>query len=303
MTDEKKTPDLDGEDNALAELDEKELAEMAESSKPEDADAPEGEEEDDEELNEMGLLDHLDELRVRLSKAAIAFVLGTCVCYAFAEYLFGYLIIPLKSVMGETEHLIYTGLAEGFITYIKLAAIAGFFATSPFIFYQFWAFVAPGLYKEERRWVIPIAIFTAMFFVGGACFGYFKVFPIAFEFFAGFENESIKLLPSVKEYLSLAIKLLFAFGISFELPLVIFFLARLGVVDAKWLRAKRKFAILMAFIVGAMLTPPDPFSQVMMAGPLIILYEIGVLAAHFFGKKKPEAEPEDDSDEADQAAA
>ncbi|WP_420810704.1 twin-arginine translocase subunit TatC [Desulfovibrio ferrophilus] len=245
----------------------------------------------------MGLLDHLDELRKRVTKAALAFIIGTCASYAFAEHLFGYLIIPLKSVLGETEQLIYTGLAEGFITYIKLSAIAGFFAMSPFIFYQFWAFVAPGLYKEERRWVAPIALFTALFFVGGACFGYFKVFPIAFEFFAGFENESIKLLPSVKEYLSLAIKLLFAFGISFELPLVIFFLARLGIVDAKGLRSKRKYAILMAFVVAAMLTPPDPFSQGMMAGPLIILYEIGILAAHFFGKKKPVPEDEEESAE------
>lgn len=306
MTDDKQTPELEGDDdNAQAEMDEQEIAEL---SQPDDdaegSDAPDGEdaEADEDELQEMGLLDHLDELRVRISKAAIAFILGTCACYAFAEYIFGYLIIPLKSVLGETEQLIYTGLAEGFITYIKLAAIAGFFATSPFIFYQFWAFVAPGLYKEERRWVVPIAMFTAMFFVGGACFGYFKVFPIAFEFFAGFENESIKLLPSVKEYLSLAIKLLFAFGISFELPLVIFFLARLGIVDSKGLRAKRKYAILMSFIVAAMLTPPDPFSQSMMAGPLIILYEIGIWAAHFFGKKRPEPEEDEDDDEASEAA-
>lgn len=252
-------------------------------------------EEGDEGLAEMGLMDHLDELRVRMMRAAIAFVIGTCACYAFAEQIFGYLILPLKSVIGETEHLIYTGLAEGFITYIKLGAIAGFFVMSPYIFYQFWAFVAPGLYKEERRWVIPIALFTALFFVAGSCFGYYKVFPIAFEFFAGFENESIKMLPAVKEYLSLAIKLLFAFGFAFELPLVIFFLARLGVVNSKGLRQKRKYAVLMAFIVAAILTPPDPFSQCLMAGPLIVLYEVGIWAAHFFGKKEPRNQTAEES--------
>lgn len=260
------------------------------------------EDEDDAELQEMGLLDHLDELRVRLSKAAIFFVLGTFACYAFAEQIFGYLILPLKATIGETEHLIYTGLAEGFITYLKLSAIAGFFVTSPFIFYQLWAFVAPGLYKEERRWVIPISLFTAMFFTGGSMFGYFKVFPIAFEFFAGFENEHIQLLPSVKEYLSLAIKLLFAFGFAFELPLFIFFLARLGVVSSVGLRKQRKYAVLMSFIVAAILTPPDPFSQSLMAGPLILLYELGIWLAHFFGKKKPEPEV-DDSDESESAPA
>ena len=300
MTDEKNAPEMDdAEETALAELDEAEVAEMEKGADADPGEEPEGgdEEEDEEELQEMGLMDHLDELRVRMVRAAIAFIVGTCACYAFAEQLFGYLILPLKVVLGEHDTLIYTGLAEGFITYIKLAAIAGFFVTSPYIFYQFWAFVAPGLYKEERRWVIPIALFTALFFVGGSCFGYFKVFPIAFEFFAGFENESIKMLPAVKEYLSLAIKLLFAFGFAFELPLFIFFLARLGVVSSKGLREKRKYAILMSFVVAAALTPPDPFSQCLMAGPLIILYELGVWVAHFFGKKEPRRKAAEDAAE------
>ncbi|MBU1001227.1 MAG: twin-arginine translocase subunit TatC [Proteobacteria bacterium] len=303
MTDDKLNPELEEpEDNAFAEMDEQEIAEQkaaADTAAEDAADASaDSEDEEDGEQREMGLLDHLDELRIRVSRAAIAFILGTVACYAFAEQIFGYLVIPLKSVLGETEQLIYTGLAEGFITYIKLASIAGIFIMSPYIFYQFWAFVAPGLYKEERRWVVPLALCSAFFFVGGACFGYFQVFPIAFKFFAGFENEHIRLLPSVKEYLALAIKLLFAFGLSFELPLVIFFLARLGIVDAKGLRGKRKYAILVAFIVSAMLTPPDPFSQLMMAVPLLILYEVGILGAHFFGKKKPVPEAESTEEDA-----
>ncbi|WP_461210747.1 twin-arginine translocase subunit TatC [Desulfocurvus sp. DL9XJH121] len=305
MTDEEKTsPEMD-EETALAERPEGDVVEAdpVDDEAAEDAESSEdGEQPEDDELAEMGLMDHLDELRVRMVRAALAFVVGTCACYAFAEQLFGYLIIPLTDVIGEGEHLVYTGLAEGFITYIKLAAIAGFFATSPFIFYQFWAFVAPGLYKEERRWVVPIALFTALFFVGGSLFGYFKVFPIAFEFFAGFETEHIKLLPAVKEYLSLAIKLLFAFGFAFELPLVIFFLARLGVVSSEGLRKKRKYAILMSFVVGAALTPPDPFSQALMAGPLIVLYEIGIWLAYFFGKNEPrKLAKQAEADEADEA--
>ncbi len=243
-----------------------------------------------DQVAEMGLLEHLTELRIRLTRAVIAFAIGTAACYSFARYLFFYLIVPLKEVMGETDQLVYTGLAEGFITYLKLSAIAGFFITSPYIFYQFWAFVAPGLYKEERRYILPIALFSAFFFILGSSFGYFKVFPIAFEFFAGFETEYIKMLPAVKEYLSLAIKMLFAFGLSFELPLIIFFLARLGVVTAKGLRKFRKFAILGSFITAAILTPPDPFSQALMAGPLIVLYEIGILAAHLFGRKPKKEE-------------
>jgi sec-independent protein translocase protein TatC len=249
-------------------------------------DAAEEDAEDDE-LVEMGLLDHLEELRIRLTRCVIAVIVGLFACYGFAEQIFDYLLMPLKPILPEGSTLIFTGLPEGFFTYIKLSAFAGLFLTSPYLFYQIWAFIAPGLYKEERRWGIPVALFSAIFFTAGACFGYFVVFPIAFEFFMGFETELIKPLPSLKEYLSFSLKLLMAFGVAFELPLFIFFLARLGMVSSKWLREKRKYFVLVAFITSAVLTPPDIVSQCFMAGPLIILYELGIVVAWMFGKAEP----------------
>ncbi|WP_084457762.1 twin-arginine translocase subunit TatC [Desulfocurvus vexinensis] len=261
----------------------------AEAADAADAAAAPGEE---PELQEMGLLGHLEELRVRLTRVAIAVVVGACASYAFAEYLYRFIVDPLMPFVSG-GHLIYTSPAEGFITYIKLAAVAGVFLTSPYSFYQMWAFIAPGLYKEEKRYIAPLAFVSAVLFVGGALFSYYKVTPLAYAFFASFDNEFMVMLPSVKESLSMGLKLLFAFGIAFELPLVIFFLARLGVVSSAGLRRNRKYAILGAFIVGALLTPPDPASQSLMAIPLIILYEIGIWLAHYFGKKPAPAEDEE----------
>lgn len=264
--------------------------EAARDEAPEDGAAPD---EDDEELQEMGLLGHLEELRYRMTRIAIAVVVGALACYAFSEYLYRFLIDPLMPYISG-GHLIYTSPAEGFITYLKLSAVGGIFLTSPYSFYQLWSFVAPGLYKEEKRYIVPLALTSAVLFVGGAAFSYYKVSPIAYEFFSSFDNEFMTMLPSVKESLSMGLKLLLAFGVAFELPLVIFFLARLGVVSSKGLRAKRKYAVLFAFITSAMLTPPDPASQTLMAVPLVILYEIGLWLAHFFGKKK---DPEEDEGE------
>jgi len=258
-----------------------------------------------DELPEMGLLEHLDELRSRLTRAFIAAFVGLLACYSFAQQIFDYLLEPLKPLLPEGSHLIFTSLPEGFFTYIKLSAVAGIFLTSPYIFYQLWQFVAPGLYKDERRWLVPIAFFSALFFCSGAMFGYFVVFPIAFEFFMGFTTEIIRPMPTLKEYLSFSLKLLIAFGVAFELPLFIFFLARLGMVTSKSLRKFRKYAILLAFIASAILTPPDVVSQTFMAGPLIILYELGIWVAHFFGKRRApeEDEPEEDEDEPAKAAS
>lgn len=264
-------------------------ADAAVQADPQDGD---DQEQGEGQLREMGLLDHLEELRIRLTRVAIAVVVGACVSYAFAEHLYRFIIDPLIPFVSG-GHLIYTSPAEGFITYIKLAAVAGIFLTSPYSFYQMWAFIAPGLYKEEKRYIAPLAFVSALLFVGGALFSYYKVTPLAYEFFSSFDNEFMVMLPSVKESLSMGLKLLFAFGIAFELPLAIFFLARLGVVSAAGLRRSRKYAILGAFIVGALLTPPDPASQSLMAIPLIMLYEVGIWLAHFFGKKPAPSEEEE----------
>ena len=221
-------------------------------------------------------MSHLEELRTRLIACAIAVGIGFVVCYLFSKDLFQILIIPLKENMPEGDRLIYTNLPEMFFTYLKTAFIAGIMVVSPYVFYQIWMFIAPGLYKKEKKYVLPFVFFSTILFVGGALFGYFVVFPFGFKFFMGFANDSIQALPSVKQYFSFAVKLLFAFGVVFELPVVVFFLTKIGVVTPEFLKQKRKYAILLTFVMAAILTPPDVITQCMMAGPLIILYEVGI---------------------------
>jgi len=233
-------------------------------------------------------LGHLEELRRRLVACAIAVGVGFVVSYVFSERLFQVLIMPLKAVMPKGERLIFTNLPEMFFTYMKVAFLSGVLLMAPFIFYQLWMFVAPGLYQREKKYVIPFVVASTILFVGGSLFGYFVVFPFGFKFFIGFSNEYVKALPSVREYFSFAIKLLFAFGIVFELPVVIFFLTKMGMVTPETLRRKRKYAILLTFVVGAILTPPDVITQCMMAVPLMVLYEIGILVSVMARKKKEE---------------
>jgi sec-independent protein translocase protein TatC len=247
--------------------------------------------------------DHLDELRRRLIICFVAVALGFLISYGFAEEIFQILTRPLIQVLpaensSPSPSLIFTGLAEGFLTYLKVALLAGLFLAAPVIFYELWKFVAPGLYRQEKRYVLPFVLLSTIFFVGGALFGYFIVFPIGFQFFIkNFTTEFIKPLPSIKEYLSFSTKLLLAFGTVFELPLFIFFLSRIGVVDAKSLSRQRKYAILIIFVAAATITPPDVISQLMMAGPLIVLYEVGIIVARLFGKKSVPATADEQTEE------
>ncbi|MBW2108866.1 MAG: twin-arginine translocase subunit TatC [Deltaproteobacteria bacterium] len=233
---------------------------------------------------------HLEELRKRLIVCFIAVGIGFCICYGFSKQLFELLMHPLLLAMPPEEKLVYTGLPEAFFTYLKVAFLAGLLLAVPVIMYELWMFIAPGLYDKERRWVIPVVFLSSVFFVGGALFGYFVVFPFGFKFFMGFASDAIRPLPSMKEYLAFSTKLLFAFGIVFELPLFVTFLAKLGIVDVAFLKAKRKYALLLFFVFAAILTPPDVITQVMMAAPLIILYEVSIVGARLFGKKRPENE-------------
>jgi len=246
-------------------------------------------------------LSHLEELRKRLVVCAIGVGVGFAIAYIFSERLFQLLVAPLKAVMPEGDQLIFTNLPEMFFAYLKVAFIAGILAAAPLIFYELWMFIAPGLYQKEKKLAIPFVISSTILFVGGALFGYFVVFPFGFKFFIGFSNEYVKALPSVKQYFSFSMKLLFAFGVVFELPVIIFFLSKMGIVTPQFLRQKRKYAILLTFVLAAILTPPDVITQCMMAGPLIVLYEIGILVSRVAQKKKEGGETvKAEADEADE---
>ena len=243
---------------------------------------------------------HLEELRSRLIRCSIAVLIGTVVAYAFKEKLFDILTRPLVQALPPEGKIIYTGLPEAFFTYFKVAFITGLLAATPVIIYQFWMFVAPGLYKKERLFLAPIILVSLLFFSGGALFGYFFVLPVGYKFFIGFTSDTIQAMPSMKEYLSLTSKMLLAFGFAFELPIILTGMAALGVITPDFLKNNRKYAIVLAFIIGGVLTPsPDVVSQVMMAGPLIVLYEMSILGARVFGRKKPldaDAEEDDTAD-------
>jgi sec-independent protein translocase protein TatC len=176
---------------------------------------------------------------------------------------------------------------------MKIAFFASLFITSPYIFYQLWKFIAPGLYPRERRYVVPFVIFSSFLFLAGVVFGYFIVLPPAFGFFVSFTTDALKPMISLREYLSFAIKMLLAFGLSFELPVLIFFLAKLGIISSQLLRKQRRYAIVLIFVTAAIITPsPDAVTQILMALPLLILYECSIFIAKFVEKKKVDAQRE-----------
>jgi len=231
-------------------------------------------------------LSHLEELRKRLLACAIAVGIGFVAAYFFKERLFELLVMPLKRVLPKGEKLIFTNLPEMFFIYLKVSFVAGILVAMPFIFYEIWMFVAPGLYQKEKKFLIPFVISSSILFIAGALFGYFVVFPFGFKFFMSFANEFIKPLPSVKQYFSFSTRLLLAFGLVFELPVATFFLTKMGLVTDIFLKRQRKFAVLLIFVAAAILTPPDVITQLMMAGPLLVLYEISILVSKLAGRKR-----------------
>ena len=241
---------------------------------------------------------HLEELRKRLIICCAAVGVGFLACYAFKDRIFEFIAIPLiASLPDDNSWMIFTGVTEAFFTYLKVSFLAGIFLSLPVIFYQLWAFISPGLYSKERKVIVPFVVFSTLFFVTGACFGYFVVFPFGFTFLLGFATDTIRPFPSVKEYLSFATKLLLAFGFVFELPLITFFLAKTGLLTYQTLAKNRRYFIVLAFIVSATLTPPDVATQLLMAGPLLVLFEISVMVARIFGRKPLTDVSEDLKDE------
>lgn len=241
---------------------------------------------------EMPLTAHLEELRKRLMIASISWLVAFLACYSVAEKLFKILSEPVQSALPEGSSLVFIQATEPFFTYLKVAAVAGVLVALPVIMWQIWGFIAPALYKSEKRFAVPFVLASCLCFGVGTYFGFFFVFPTIFTFLVKFGTGSgeINAMLSMGAYLTLSTRLLFAFGMVFELPIIIFFLARMGVVDHKWLAKKRKIALLLAFVIGAVLTPPDVFSQASIALPFIILYEVGIIVARLFGKKRSDEE-------------
>ncbi len=246
-----------------------------------------------EEENKIPFTSHLEELRTRLIHCFIAIVIGFAISYGFKEKIFEILTKPLITIMGSGNKLIFTSLPEAFFTYLKVALLSGIMLATPVLLYEFWIFIAPGLYKKEKKVLFPIIILCSFFFIAGSLFGYFFVFPYGFKFFMGFASETIMALPSMKEYLTLASKLLIAFGLVFEMPLIITSMAKLGIVTSDFLKKNRKYALLLFFVFAAILTPPDVITQVMMAIPLMFLYELSIVGAKLFGKKKSDDKTEE----------
>ena len=246
---------------------------------------------------EGGFISHLTELRSRLIHSFIFLFVFFILCYFFAEYLYGFLVEPYAQAVkndGTERRLIFTALQETFLTYLKVAFFASFFVTSPFILIQVWKFIAPGLYDHEKSAIMPYMVVTPiLFFLGGALV-YYLIMPLAIKFFISFEstglvtNLPIQLEAKVNEYLSLIMKLIFAFGLSFQLPVVLSLLARVGVVDSEFLKKRRKYVVVIIFTAAAILTPPDPITQIGLAIPLLILYELSIFSVSLIEKKSKE---------------
>ena len=244
--------------------------------------------------NEVGFVSHLAELRKRLIHSFIFLFIFFIGCYFFSEYLYGFLVEPFANAVKENgleRRLIFTALQETFLTYLKVAFFAAFFVTCPFILVQLWKFIAPGLYKHEKKAIIPYLVLTPILFFLGGILVYYLIMPLAIKFFLSFESAGlstglpIQLEAKVNEYLSLVMKLIFAFGISFQLPVVLSLLARIRIIDAKFLKDRRKYVVVMIFAAAAILTPPDPITQIGLAIPLLILYELSIFSVSIIEKR------------------
>jgi sec-independent protein translocase protein TatC len=240
-----------------------------------------------QENKEGAFLFHLQELRTCLIKSFVGLIVGFSLTAYFSKDIYAYLAQPLMSVLPEGSHFIAVHPFEGWLTYLKTALVAGFFLALPYILWQVWLFVAPGLYKKEKRWALFFVMLTSILFMVGSIFGYFYVFPYAFEFFTGIlQDTSVVFLPQMNSYLGFVFKLLLAFGVIFELPLIVFVVAMTGLVSIEKLFSFQKYMIVVSFFVAALLTPPDVITQIIMGIPMILLYELGLLCAWIFKRKK-----------------
>ena len=250
------------------------------------AELPDEYEEESEELPRMTLLDHLDELRKRLFASVVAVFIAFMGCWYFSPAIFHWLQKPILDVLPADDKLAFTDLAGPFMLYIKVALLSALFVASPFLLFQLWLFLKPGLYKSERRLAVPFILFTTLFVVAGGFFGYSVAFPMVVNFLLGV-GEDFKQVVTIQAYFSMMSKILLGLGLVFEMPMLMFFLARLGVVNARQLIKGFRWAVLGIFVTAAIITPtPDIATQTVFAVPMILLYLLGVLVAAIFGRKR-----------------
>jgi sec-independent protein translocase protein TatC len=254
------------------------------SARPGDDDEPE---EFDDSGSKMSFLEHLDELRKRLIYIIYSLIAGCAVAYLFIGRIFDFVMKPMYTILPGGNKLIYTGGGDAFMLYMKIGFLAGIFIASPLIMYQIWKFVAPGLYSHEKKFAIPFVALSSIFFITGGLFSHFVAFRWTWIFFGSFATDYMVFMPKIDEAFSLYTKMLLGFGLIFEMPTIVFFLARMGVVSARWLLKYFKYAVLIIFIVAAVISPgTDMMSQLIMAIPMLGLYIISIALAALVGKKK-----------------
>jgi len=232
----------------------------------------------------MPLTDHLSELRTRIFRIVLAWVICSAAAWSYSEEIFGLLLEPAVAALGEGDRTLQAiAPTEIFFTYLKSALLAGFVFALPVVFWQIWAFVSPGLYETERHAVVPFVVVSTLLFAGGAIFGYTQVFPLMFDFFTGFDSDFVQSAWTMREVFALTTRLFLAFGVAFELPVLVFFLSIAGIVDERTLLRGTPYAVLGVFVLAAILTPPDWVSQVFLGVPMVGLYLLGVGVAWLFG--------------------
>ncbi len=235
----------------------------------------------------MSFLEHLDELRKRIVRALLALCLGVAIAAFFIEDLAAFVMMPLRQMLRPGETLIYTYPTEAFMLYIRIALIAGLFISAPLIFWQVWLFVAPALYAKERRYAIPFVLLSSIGVLSGAAFSHYVAFPLMWRFFASFSNDLVSFMPRIEDSFSVYMRMLIGMAVVFQMPALVFFLARMGVVTARWMIRQFKYAVLAIVVTAAIITPSsDVASQLIVAGPMVVLYILSIGIAWVFGKKR-----------------